>query len=235
MVFLLSAFRILPYCLLPTAYCLLPTAFCLLPSAFCSLQLDIDNFSRFQGSYKPHVLIVIVVRIFRFNNQKETVARGQSKIRSVENRMIGLRQLVQRQHAQHGRESCHQNRTFESDWNKRRPAVERFAADVDRIINHFHPVLHEEPTHGADNSSNQHDDRQSRAAKSDRFSQLFDRKRRIAVNLSITGFIRLACGRDELARTIELGHDAVKIRGGLFLHNRTYKTYSTYASSTSAS
>src|SRR5262249_19917739 len=121
------------------------------------------------------------------------------------------------------------------DRNKRRPAIEGFAADVDRIIDHFHPVLHEEPTHGADNSSNQDDDRQSRAAKADRFSQFLDRKRRIAVNLSITGLIGLARGRDELARTIELGHDAVDLWVWFTFFHMTYRTYRTYASSTSAS
>src|SRR6185369_7247335 len=67
----------------------------------CLLKFHIGHFSRFQTLHELHYFIVIKPGIFRFNYQKETVACRQREIRRVEDRMIGLRQLVQRQHAQH--------------------------------------------------------------------------------------------------------------------------------------
>src|ERR1051325_6949841 len=87
---------------------------------------------------------MLELRIFRFDDQKETVARRQREVRRIKNRMIRLRQFIQRQHAEHREKSRHQHRAFESDRYERRPTIEWFTADVDWIVDHFHPVLHEE-------------------------------------------------------------------------------------------
>src|SRR5215470_6749296 len=73
-------------------------AFLLFTFAFV-LEFHIQNFHRFQGFQKPKRLIVIKLRILCFDNQEKTVARREGEARRVENRMVRLRQFVQREHA----------------------------------------------------------------------------------------------------------------------------------------
>ena len=100
---------------------------------------------------------MIKFRIFRFDYQEETVAGRQREIRRVENRMVRLRQLVKRQHAQHRRERRRQYGAFKGDRNEGRPTVEGLAADNDWIVDHFHPVLHEKSAQRADDPADQDD------------------------------------------------------------------------------
>src|SRR5688572_8587052 len=174
-----------------------------------ALKLNIHHFPRIQILKKPHGFIVIELHILSFDHQKETVARCQRKARRVENRVIGLRQLVQRQHAEHRGERGAQDRAFKRYRNERGPTVERLAADDEGIVNHLHPVLHEKATERSEYSTRKHNERQRRALEPNRFVQLFDRKRRVAVNLPIAGLVRRARRRDQLTRIIELGHHAV--------------------------
>src|SRR5437773_1902406 len=122
---------------------------------FSFLQLHITNISRFQTLQKPHCFVMIELRILRFDHQKETVARRQRKVRRVENRMVRLRQLVQRQHAEHCRERRDQDRAFEGDRDESRPTVEWLAAHVNWIVDHFRPILEKEAAEPAENSANQ--------------------------------------------------------------------------------
>src|SRR6266699_2135571 len=133
------------------------SAFCLLPSALCSLQFHITNIHRLKSLQEPHRFIVFEFRILRFNHQKETVARRQRKVWGVEYRMIRLRQLIQRQHSEYRRKRRHQHRAFKRNRNECRPTIKWFAADIDGIVDHFHPVLHEKSTQRAEDTARQND------------------------------------------------------------------------------
>src|ERR1700693_2251953 len=58
-----------------------------------------------------------------FDAQEETIGGGARKTLYAENRVIGLRQPVQRQHAHHSEDGRAQNGKFERDRNKRRPTI----------------------------------------------------------------------------------------------------------------
>src|SRR6185312_2059266 len=111
--------------------------------------------------------IMIEAPIARFDNQEERIARSQREVRRIKYRMIGLRQLVERQHSQHSCKRRHQDGALESDRNERGPTVVGFTADIQRVILHFHPVLHEETTQSTENSSNQNNQRQAGVMKTD--------------------------------------------------------------------
>ena len=66
-------------------------------------------------------------------NRKKRSVDAPRKALDIENRMIRLRQLVQRQHADHGKDGGAKNGQFERDRNERRPTVQRAAANVDGI------------------------------------------------------------------------------------------------------
>ena len=107
-------------------------------------------------------------RIAPLKREEKRAARRQLKARNVEQRMIRLRQSVQCQHPQHRRQSGAQNRQLKGDDDKRRPAIERPPGDIDRIAHHIGVPLHEKSAHRADDSADQHDQRQARVMKTQR-------------------------------------------------------------------
>src|ERR1043166_6278093 len=108
-------------------------------------DFDIINFQSIQTLQQLNHFRVIELRIVGFDRQEESIACCQCKIRGVENRVKWLRQLIQHQHSQHRRERRAQHRHFKRNRNERGPTVERLAADVERVVDYFHPVLHKKP------------------------------------------------------------------------------------------
>src|SRR5262245_25194633 len=106
-----------------------------------SSRLHLINPQRLQTFQKFLRAGSVKFLILRFNAQKEPVAAGACEALDVEYWMIGLRQTIQGEHAEHRDESSNQNRRFKSDGNKRRPAIERPAADVEGVVNHRGVIL----------------------------------------------------------------------------------------------
>src|SRR4029450_6875974 len=75
-------------------------------------------------------------RIRRLDDEEEAIGRGTSERVDVEDRVIRLRQLVQRPHADEARQRRAKHRRLEGDRNELGPAVERALADVHRISDH---------------------------------------------------------------------------------------------------
>src|SRR3954447_21211125 len=96
--------------------------------------------------------VKVELRILRFDAEEEPVAAGERKPRHVEDRVVRLRQAVERQHAEHRRECRAEDRALEGDRDERRPAVKRLAADVDRIGEHRYPVLERIAAEAADDA-----------------------------------------------------------------------------------
>src|SRR6266566_6578736 len=93
--------------LLPTAHCPLLPAVCRLPSAVCPLDFHIANINRPQALHEASRFLMLKIWIVCFDYQKKLIAGRQSEVRRIKHRMIWLRQLVQRQHTQHGRKRSH--------------------------------------------------------------------------------------------------------------------------------
>src|SRR5215217_4617632 len=86
-------------------------------------------------------LLQVEFLVCRLDAEKEAIAAGQREALGVEDRMIRLRQTIERQHAEHARQRGAENRALIGDRDERRPAVERLAADVQRIRDDRNPVL----------------------------------------------------------------------------------------------
>src|SRR6266699_5534099 len=112
---------------------------------------------------------MLKLSITRFDDQEKTVARRQREVRRIEHGMIWLRQFVQRQHAEHRRESSAQNRALKRDGNESRPTVKGFTAHVEWIVNDFHPVLHKETAQPPEHTADENNQRQSCPREPDRF------------------------------------------------------------------
>src|SRR5436190_22021861 len=72
---------------------------------------------------KPASRLEIELRVCRLDAQEKTVAARQREAGHVEDRVIGHRQAVERQHADDGRQGRSENGAFEGDGDKRRPTV----------------------------------------------------------------------------------------------------------------
>src|SRR6476620_9943908 len=99
--------------------------------------------------------VVVILWIIGLNHQKKSVARGERKIRSIEHRVVWLRQFVQNQHAKHCGERSNQHRALKRNRNKCTPTVVWLPAYIDRTVNDLDPVLHQEPANATHESANE--------------------------------------------------------------------------------
>ena len=94
---------------------------------------------------------------------KSAIRLASSKLRHVEQRVVRLRQPVQRQHAEHRRERAHRIVISKVIDDERRPTVVRPAADVHRVVRRrsYQYCMHE-PAERPDDPADEHDQRQAR-------------------------------------------------------------------------
>src|SRR6188472_1312974 len=160
-------------------------------------------------------------RIRRLDDEKEAIGRRAPEGVDVENRVIRLRQLVQRPHADKRRERRSENRRLKGHRDELRPAIERAIADVHRVGHHRGPVLEAETGKPAEDATEQHEQRQPRSLEIERLVELLNRDRRIGVHLAIAGEARLRSGVDECRRVFKFGHQAVERWFGGVCHHIT--------------
>src|SRR2546423_3567558 len=79
-------------------------------------------------------LLEIELRVPCLDAKKEAIAAGKREPRHVEDRVIRHRKAVQGQHAEHSRQGGDEDGALEDDWDERRPAEQRPAADVPGIL-----------------------------------------------------------------------------------------------------
>ena len=88
--------------------------------------------------------VEVELRVVRLDAQEEAVAARQREARHVEDRVVGLREAVEREHAEDRRERREQHRRLEGRHHPRRPGRDRPAADVERVGDHRAVVLQAE-------------------------------------------------------------------------------------------
>ncbi len=155
-----------------------------------------------------------------FDAKEEAAARGHGEPGGVEHGVVGHRQAVEAEHPEDGGQRGEQDRQLERDRHQCRPASERSAADVDRVMDHRREVHHAERRRRAGQSADQHEQGQPVAREADRLGQAVDRHGRIGVHLPIPRRRRRASrGGDEgLGRRV-FGHQAVD-QGFIVNHGR---------------
>src|SRR5476649_1165778 len=147
--------------------------------------------------------------ILRLDAEEEPVTAGQREPRQVEDRVIRHRQAVEREHAEDARQRGRENRALEGDRDERRPAVQRLAADVERVRDDRRPVLQRVAADAADQAANQHDERQTRVVRAERVVQFLDRERLVRVHAPVAFLVRALRRRHQRRGILELGHQAV--------------------------
>src|SRR5580700_3278608 len=110
--------------------------------------------------------------VARLNAQKELVGRGVlHKALNVEQRMIGLGQLIQGKHPENRRKRSAEHGELKRDRDECRPAIEWAPRDVHRVRVKIDPVLKEESAEAAAQSADQRNQRNKIAFQSERIVQ----------------------------------------------------------------
>ena len=123
--------------------------------------------------------------------------------------MVRHGQPAQRQQSENRRQRREQNRHFKRDDDVRRPAMQRPSRDVDGKIPDRHVILQQVSREPADDSADEHDERQLVLVQMQRVAEFFDGKRRVRVQLAIALLARRTRRRYQPARRVEFGHQAV--------------------------
>src|SRR5450432_2549179 len=137
--------------------------------------------------------------------QKELVAGGVlGETLDVEQRMMRLRQAVQRQHAENRGKRRAQHGQFESDRNEGRPAIQGASRDVERIGVDVAPILEKKAAQSAAKAADQGDERDLAALEAQRFRQTCDWERRVGFEVFVARFAGLLRGGEQLVLGVEL-------------------------------
>ncbi len=142
------------------------------------------------------------------DRQEEAVARREREARHVEEGVVGHREAVQREHADHGGQPAEQHGELEGDRDEHGPAVHGAAAHVERVADGARVVLHEVAADAAEDAAQQHEERQDRPLDAERLGQLLHREGRVRVDARVAGVARARGRRDQRARAVELGEQA---------------------------
>src|SRR5262249_41270135 len=123
--------------------------------AIFNLLFDIAYLYRSQALEEGASLGLIIFRVVRFDAQEEAILRSPEEARSVEGRVIRLRQPAHQHIADEGSERRQQHRAFKRDRNKRRQTQQRTPAYVERIGDGRSPIFQRESAQRAEDAANQ--------------------------------------------------------------------------------
>src|SRR5947209_1676430 len=158
--------------------------------------------------------------IARLDAQEKAIRRGVlRKSFHVEEWMMRLRQSVQREHSKHRKKRRAQHRKFERYRNERRPAIQRPAADIQRIGNHIAPILEAESAKTSAEPADQRKQRHSVVSQAHRFGKAFHWERRVRVYppiSGVTGFLRSA---QKLTLALKFPNHAINMGAMLVNHS----------------
>ena len=125
---------------------------------------------------QPRAFFQMEVGVLGLDANEKAVRRRVRESRNVENRMIRLRQFVQREHAENRGERCPENGQLKGDGNKSRPAIERTSSNILGIGDRRDPVLEEKTSDAPGQAAEKGNRRHHVALQSERFRETLDRK-----------------------------------------------------------
>src|SRR5207302_1061382 len=150
-------------------------------------------------------------RILRLDANKKTVRGGMREAVHVENRMIRLGQFVQGEHTENRGERRPENGQLKGDGNKRRPAIQRAAADIHRISNGGCPVLKTKTAEAASEAAEQGNRRHQVALKAQGLRETLDREGSKSIEATVARPAHFLHGVEEFFRLAELAHHTVNV------------------------
>src|SRR5262245_45893086 len=80
------------------------------------------HLARIERLEEPARVLEVKLRVLRLDAQEESIAAREREARHVEDRVVGHRQPVEREHAEYGRQHRAENRALERHRDERRPA-----------------------------------------------------------------------------------------------------------------
>ncbi|MEZ6195901.1 MAG: hypothetical protein R3F20_09245 [Planctomycetota bacterium] len=154
---------------------------------------------------------LLEVRVGRLDDDEELVVGHLREAVQTLQRVVELRQLVQRQHAEEGGERREEDRRLEDDRDVGRERPHRLARDGEAVVDRVHPPLHQDRAAEAGQTGAEHEPGQDGRTDAHRVVQTVDREGRVDVPLRVPGVAHLAGGRHDAVHVGVLGNDAVDL------------------------
>src|SRR5271167_456909 len=145
------------------------------------------------------------------NADEEAVRRGMRETVRIENRMVRLRQPVEREHSKHSGERSKENGHLKRDRNERRPAIQRAPGDIHRIGVDVYPVLEAKAAKPSQQAADERDKWDVISAHGHGFRHAFHRKRSVAFVVAVSCLANFRSGMNELLRLFKLANHAVNV------------------------
>src|SRR5260370_33960707 len=151
------------------------------------------------------------LRVAGLDANKEEVRGCMREARHVENRVVCLGQSVKGEHSENRGKSRAKNSKLKRDGNESRPAIERAAADVQRISNGRRPVLKIKATQAPGQAAQQSNKGHEVALQAERFGKTLDGKRSVGIETAIACLADFFHGMNEFLGCRKLTHHAVNV------------------------
>src|SRR5260221_7293952 len=162
---------------------------------------------------EPCRLLEMKLLIARHDAQKEFVARCAFETLYVKQRMMRLRQAIQRQHSENRERGRAKNSQFECHRNECWPAVERAYRDVHGIGRHIRPELEEKSCQASAQSADEREQRRQimLPTQSQSVREPFQGKRHKSIDVLVARFTNFFRGVHQLFRRIEFAKQSVEM------------------------
>src|SRR5207245_10008337 len=131
---------------------------------------------------------------------------GLSERHAVEKRLIRLGQFVRGEHTENRGERRPENGQLKGDGNESGPAIERTAANVQRVGDRRDPVLKAKSSDAPRQAAEKRNRRHQVALEAEGFRKTFDREGSIGIETGVTRLADFLHGMKEFFRSAELTH-----------------------------
>src|SRR5882724_7093281 len=175
------------------------------------IVFHLDDMLRLHTLQKPGGFPEVELGIVRFDAHKEFIVRSALETLDIEQQMMWLRQLVEREHSKNRGKRCAKHGKFESNRNKCRPATQRAATDIQGISNYVDPIFKAETTKTASQPADQGDNRYFETAQTQCFGETFHGKRRICIDVPITGLVGFRGSANQERGILKFADDTVEM------------------------
>src|SRR5579862_9187869 len=178
--------------------------------------MHLGNVVRGETLQKARRLLEMKLLVARLDADEEAVRRGVTEAMRIENGVMRLRQAVEREHPENGRERSTENGQFEGDRDKGRPAIKGAPGNVDGIGVDVRPILEAKAAKAANQAADKRYQRDVVTAHGHGFGHAFDGKRCVAFVEAVAFQANFLGGMHELLRLLKLANQAVNVRPVLY-------------------
>ncbi len=158
-------------------------------------------------------LFAVEERVGRLDGDEKPVVGRFLESTAAKQRVVELRQLVECEHADEGRDGGEQDRGFESHRDVGRQAEERLAADLKGVVDGVHPPLHEDAAGGTRGTADEYEKGKDGRLDAHRPVEPVHDKGSVRIPARVAGITHRLGAGDQVVDVVELDEESVACAG----------------------